>query len=66
MSQALRNVDWDLLNQQKQVIVGMRTKIPEESPEFEALSGIIHMLDALQDEAVDKGRWTFPDSQVEN
>ena len=60
MSQALRNIDWDLLHQQKSMLVRMRTKVAEKSPEFEALSGIIHLLDALQDEAVDQGRWTFP------
>ena len=62
MSKALQHVDWDLLNQQKRVLVSMRANVPEQSPEFEALSGIIHLLDAIQDEAVDQGRWTFPDS----
>ena len=60
MSKTLRNVDWDLLHQQKRVLVRMRTNVAEKSPEFEALSGIIHLLDAIQDEAVDQGRWTFP------
>ena len=62
MLQALQNVDCDLLHQQKQILVSMRASVPEQSPEFEALSGIIHLLDAIQDEAVDQGRWTFPDS----
>jgi len=62
MSKALQHVDWDLLNQQKQILVSMRASVPEQSPEFEALSGIIDLLDAIQDEAVDGGRWTFPES----
>ena len=65
MSKALQHVDWDLLHQQKQILVSIRAKVPGQSHEFEALSGIIHLLDAIQDEAVDEGRWTFPDSQVE-
>ena len=60
MSQASQNIDWDLLHRQKSMLVRMRTKVAEKSPEFEALSGIIHLLDAIQDEAVDQGRWTFP------
>ena len=60
MSKALQNIDWDLLHRQKSVLVRMRTNVAEKSPEFEALSGIIHLLDAIQDEAVDQGRWTFP------
>lgn len=62
MSQALRNIDWDLLHQQKSVLVRMRTRVAAKSPEFEALSGIIHLLDSLQDEAVDQNRWTFPEN----
>ena len=60
MSKTLQNIDWDLLHRQKCVLVRMRTNVAENSPEFEALSGIIHLLDALQDEAIDQGRWTFP------
>ncbi len=60
MSQALQNIDWDLLHRQKCVLVRIWTNVAEKSPEFEALSGIIHLLDALQDEAVDQGRWTVP------
>lgn len=60
MFKSLNRVDWDLLHQQKQILVTLRAKLPEESSEFEALSGIIHLLDALQDDAVADGRWTFP------
>ena len=60
MFNSLNRVDWGLLHQQKQVLVTMRSKLPEESKEYEVLSGIIHLLDALQDDAADDGRWTFP------
>ncbi len=60
MTRALHKVDWNLLHQQKRVLVSMRATLPEQSSEYEALSGIIHLLDALQDDAVADGRWTFP------
>ena len=60
MFKSLNRVDWDLLHEQKQALVTMRARLPEQSSEFEALSGIIHLLDALQDDAVADGHWTFP------
>ncbi len=60
MFNSLNRVDWDLLHEQKQILVSMRSKLPEQSSEYEALSGIIHLLDALQDDAVADGWWTFP------
>lgn len=47
MFKSLNRVDWDLLHQQKQVLVTMRVRLPEQSSEYAALSGIIHLLDAL-------------------
>ena len=60
MFESLDRVDWDLLHEQKQTLVAMRATLPEHSRECEALSGVIHLLDALQDDAVAGGRWTFP------
>ena len=60
MFEALMNVDWDLLHEQKLVLLEMRNSVPDESTAGQALSGIIHLLDALQDEAVEQGRWAFP------
>ena len=60
MFEALNNVDWDLLHRQKLVLVALRQNHPEGSPEADALSGIIHLLDALQDDAVAQRRWSFP------
>ncbi|GMU20513.1 MAG: hypothetical protein AMXMBFR13_06100 [Phycisphaerae bacterium] len=61
MSQALNNVDWDLLHQQKLVLLEMLNSIAHDSPAGQALFGIIHLLDALQDEAAEDGRWQFPE-----
>jgi len=61
MFESLNHVDWDLLDEQKQALVNMRTTVAQHSSEHEALSGIIHLLDALQDDAVSAGRWMFPD-----
>jgi hypothetical protein len=59
MFNSLNRVDWDLLHEQKQILVTMRATLPEQSSEFEALSGVVHLLDALQDDAVADGRWTL-------
>lgn len=65
MFESLNNVDWDLLHQQKLMLLTMRSCQHDGSPEFEALSGIIHLLDALQDDAVANGRWSFPNEHDE-
>ncbi|HOW72217.1 MAG TPA: hypothetical protein PKY77_16580 [Phycisphaerae bacterium] len=59
MSEALKNVDWDLLHRQKLTLLAMHGRQPCGSTEFEHLSGIIHLLDALQDDAADAGLWAF-------
>ena len=61
MSKALMNVDWDLLHEQKLVLLELRHNMPDGSAVFQALSGVIHLVDALQDEAVEEGRWQFPE-----
>ena len=65
MFKALRKVDWDLLHRQKLVLLVVRSRQRDGSTEFEALSGIIHLLDALQDEAVAEGCWKFPNENDE-
>ena len=65
MFNSLDKVDWDLLHQQKFALLAMRGQHRDGSPEFEALSGIIHLLDALQDDAVADGRWRFPNENDE-
>ncbi|HNQ22572.1 MAG TPA: hypothetical protein PKK06_05700 [Phycisphaerae bacterium] len=60
MFESLNNVDWTLLHQQKLVLLEMLGRQRDGSPEAEALSGIINLLDALQDDAAAIGRWVFP------
>ena len=64
MFESLKKVDWNLLHRQKLVLLAMRDTYRDGSPEFEALSGIIHLLDALQDDAADAGLWTFPGEEA--
>ena len=60
ISEALKKIDWSLLHRQKLTLLAMRDRQRRDSPEAEALAGIIHLLDALQDEAADGGLWSFP------
>ena len=63
MFDSLKNVDWDLLHEQKLALLAMRQSHCDGSPQRAALSGIIHLLDALQDDAVADGRWVFPNER---
>ena len=40
MSEALLNVDWDLLHEQKLVLLELRSSAPDDSTAHQALSGI--------------------------
>ena len=60
MFESLNGVDWDLLYRQKLTLLQLRQRQPEGSVEADALSGVIHLLDALQDNAAASGRWVFP------
>lgn len=60
MFESLNGVDWDLLHRQKLTLLKLRQRQPEGSAKADALSGVIHLLDALQDDAATIGRWTFP------
>lgn len=60
MFESLNNVDWNLLHRQKLALLALRTQLAVGSPEAEALAGVIHLLDALQDDAAVAGRWVFP------
>lgn len=63
MFESLEGVDWGLLHRQKLSLLVLRERQPQESAEANALSGVIHLLDALQDDAVTLGRWSFPDEE---
>lgn len=60
MSKALQKVDWDLLHKQKASLLRLQSRTPMNCPEWEALEGMVCLLDALQDEAVEAGRWSSP------
>ena len=60
MFESLNNIDWNLLHQQKLVLLKMLEYQRDGQPEAEALSGIINLLDALQDDAANAGLWSFP------
>jgi hypothetical protein len=60
MFNTLNQVDWDLLHEQKLSLLRLLEREPYDSPDAEMLSGIINLLDALQDKAADAGIWSFP------
>ncbi len=61
MSKAVNGIDWDLLNQQKLALLKMLGYKDDGTSQSKSLWGIIHLLDALQDEAVENGLWAYPD-----
>lgn len=60
MFQCLNRIDWDLLHRQKRVLLKLLNDKSLSTIHVEALCGIVHLLDALQDDAAAAGRWTFP------
>ena len=60
MFDTLNQVDCDLLHEQKHTLLRLLERQPYDSPDAEALSGLINLLDALQDEAAEAGIWSFP------
>lgn len=63
MFESLDNVDWGLLHRQKRTIVTWLGGQDRNPPLSESAWGIVHLLDALQDDAVAAGRWAFPDGR---
>ena len=61
MFDCLNGVDWDLLHRQKLVLIEWLSGKSLKPPQLEELWGIVHLLDALQDDAVVSGRWRFPE-----
>lgn len=64
MFNSLGRVDWDLLHRQKVVLLGVLDRMNCDTATAEALWGIVHLLDALQDDAAEAGRWAFPGESV--
>ena len=50
MSEILKRVNWELLKKQKNSLVEVNIRRTVRKQDQEALDGIIHLLDALQDE----------------
>jgi hypothetical protein len=63
MFDSLKGVDWDLLHCQKLVLVEWLSGQPPIPSQVETLWGVVHLLDALQDDAVAGGRWQFPEDR---
>ena len=60
MFQSLDGVDWELLHQQKLVLLTVLDNVDRNLPTAEALWGLVHLLDGLQDDAAAAGLWAFP------
>lgn len=54
MSKFVRTIDWELLRKQKDILTKVLYKRELKDEEQNGLNGIIHLLDALQDWAVDE------------
>jgi hypothetical protein len=53
------NIDWALLREQKQYLVEVISPhYGDEHTEADQLSGILHLIDGIQDGAVESGKWT--------
>ena len=66
MFDSLNGVDWNLLHRQKFLLVEWLSGRPPKPPQVETLWGVVHLLDALQDDAVACGRWQFPEDRAQN
>lgn len=55
----LRNIDWSLLRCQKDFLLEIRATYDNPSKGFAMISGLIHLLDAIQDAAVEEGTPEF-------
>ncbi len=64
MFDSLNRVDWDLLHRQKRVLVERLSSDKFKAADTQALWGIVHLIDALQDDAVSAGHWTFPGERL--
>jgi hypothetical protein len=64
MFHSLDGVDWELLHKQKLVLLTVLDSMDRDTPVAEALWGLAHLLDALQDDAAEAGRWAFPEEPV--
>lgn len=54
MNKIFENMDWNLLREQKQTLLEMEARHGLSKREKETISGMINLLDNLQDTAVDE------------
>jgi len=66
MFDSLNGVNWDLLHRQKLLLVEWLSGKSPKPSQVETLWGIIHLLDALQDDAAAAGRWRFPEDRAQS
>jgi hypothetical protein len=52
----VRKVDWDMLREQKDRLTSLRRTGAIEQADNDALDGIIHFIDDIQDQVVDSGQ----------
>jgi hypothetical protein len=52
----VRKVDWDMLREQKDRLTSLRGTGALEQADNDALDGIIHFIDDIQDQVVDSGQ----------
>jgi hypothetical protein len=45
----LNGIDWPMLMDQKETLVMIRLRFPQKGSIYQDLSGVIHLIDALQD-----------------
>lgn len=65
MFDSLNGVDWKLLHDQKVILIERLNGQSPKPCQMETLWVLVHLLDALQDDACASGRWQFPDSHVQ-
>lgn len=53
MPKFIENIDWNLLREQKELLINVQDKIIIEN-EKNAIEGILFLIDAMQDYAVDE------------
>ena len=57
-------IDWDLLHKQKMALLDVIiTGIIKKEETSELLDGLVQMLDEMQDNAVEFGVWSFPETK---
>lgn len=54
MENPIKNIDFDLLKKQKAYLLSLSTQTNRKTDEYSYISGLLHLLDSIQDYAVDE------------